>query len=83
MKFWPLLRLDTAHPTLEEMTADGDKFVTKLVLPQDANEREFLARFARGELEPGLLFEDAAMARAALPSPAAQWKLRNLRSMKS
>lgn len=80
-QLWPMLRLDAGRPSMAELVARADAFVGDLVLPRGEVEREYLERFADGDYEPQLLFDDDTVAQAALMSPEAQWKLRNLRQM--
>jgi hypothetical protein len=80
-QLWPMLRLDAGRPTMDALVARADTFVRDLVLPRTDAEQDYLDRFASGDYQPQLLFDDKAMARSALESPEAQWKLRNLRQM--
>lgn len=80
-QLWPMLRLDAGRPTMAELIARANAFVDDLVLPRGEAEREYLDRFAKGDYRPELLFDDEAMSHAALESPEAKWKLRNLRQM--
>lgn len=81
-QLWPMLRLDAEKPTLGELISNADAFVAGYVLPRNESERKYLERFSQGDYQPALLFGDGAMAKCALESPEAQWKLRNLRRMK-
>lgn len=76
-------RLADDRPTLQGLMAAAERFVGARVLPRTDGEREYLDRFAVGDYRPGLLFPDEWMATAAERSPAALWKLQNLRRMKS
>lgn len=78
----PMLRLADDRPTLQGLMAAAERFVGARVLPRTDGEREHLDRFAVGDYRPGLLFPDEWMATAAERSPAALWKLQNLRRMK-
>lgn len=77
----PMLRTGAGAPALEELVEAARGFVARHVLPRTDREREYLERLARGDFAPDLIFEDDAMAEAALASPEAQWKLVNLRKM--
>jgi predicted nucleotidyltransferase component of viral defense system len=78
----PMLRRSERAPTLDGLIAAAREFVSAYVLPKSDSEVEYLEHFARGEFEPSLLFGESPMARAALASPEAQWKLRNIRKMR-
>ncbi|MDO4850868.1 MAG: nucleotidyl transferase AbiEii/AbiGii toxin family protein [Actinomycetota bacterium] len=77
----PMLRQGQEPPSLDALVADARAFVGDCVEPKDDAEREYLERFAVGDFQPSLLFPDESMAAAALVSPEAQWKLRNLKLM--
>lgn len=77
----PMLRTGQGRPTLEGLIEDARGFIDAYVVPADDAESEYLERFAAGDYRPDLLFPDGTMARAALASPEALWKLRNLRMM--
>ena len=57
-------------------------FIDAYVKPTNDDEAEYLQRFAAGDYHPELLFSDESMAQAALASPEALWKLRNLKMMR-
>lgn len=80
-QLYPMLRHGESRPTIEELIADAEQFISSWVLPQSAAERDYLEKFAGGEYAPQLLFESEAMVKAAMASPEAQWKLENLRRM--
>ncbi len=80
-QLYPMLRVSANKPSLEELTTCADAFIANWVQPQTDSEREYLRLFAQGEYRPELLFDDAAMARAASINPEALWKLQNLRKM--
>lgn len=77
----PMLRQNGENPTLQELMADAEDFVKRLILPRTAEDQEYLDRFANGDFRPELLFPDQTMAEAAAKSPEALWKLRNLKKM--
>lgn len=77
----PMLRSADERPTLQGLMATAERFIEARVLPRTDGEREYLDLFAAGEYRPGLLFPDERMAAAAEMSPAALWKLQNLRKM--
>ena len=77
----PMLRKNEEATVLEQLVGTAHEFVSAYVLPQTDAEEEYLGRFSRGTLEPALLFGDETMVRAAVASPEAQWKLRNIRKM--
>lgn len=76
-----MLRAADERPTLQGLMATAEKFITTRVMPRTDGEREYLDRLAVGDYRPGLLFPDERMAAAAQQSPAALWKLQNLRRM--
>lgn len=78
----PMLRRNEKAPTLDGLIGTAREFVSAYVLPQTDVEKEYLRQFSQGVLDPGLLFEDEEMARAAIASPEAQWKLQNIRKMR-
>ena len=77
----PMLRRNEEAPVLEQLVDTAHEFVSAYVLPQTDAEEEYLGRFSRGVFEPAPLFENETVARAAVASPEAQWKLRNIRKM--
>ena len=77
----PMLREKDARPTLGGLMATAERFIETRVLPRTDDEREYLDLFAAGEYRPALIFPDERMAAAAEMSPAALWKLQNLRKM--
>ena len=77
----PMLRTVDERPTLQGLMETAERFIEARVLPRTEAEREYLDRLATGDYRPGLLFPDERMAAAAEQSPAALWKLRNLRHM--
>ena len=77
----PMLRKNEEATVLEQLVGTAHEFVSAYVLPQTDAEEEYLGRFSRGTFEPALLFGDETMVRAAVASPEAQWKLRNIRKM--
>ena len=78
----PMLRLADAEPTLDELVEESRAFIDSWIMPWTDGEREYLDRFAAGDFAPSLLFADPSMAEAALASPEAQWKLKNLKLMR-
>lgn len=80
-QLWPMLRRGIEPPELESLVDDAASFTVGYVLPRTDREREYLERFAHGDYRPDLLFHDEDMAKAALVSPEAQWKLSNIRRM--
>lgn len=80
-QLYPMLRQDISKPTLDELVEEAHIFVADYVLPKSNRENEYLERFALGDFDPGLLFADEPMARAALIHPEAQWKQRNIQRM--
>lgn len=79
----PMLRRRDKEPTLADLMDDAEDFISSWVLPKDDDERLYLKLFAMGEYRPELLFGEGDIARAAAESPEAQWKLANLKKMKS
>lgn len=77
----PMLRSGQERPLLENLIDDASRFIASYISAQNDDEAEYLERFAAGDFRPALVFPDEAMAAAALASPEAQWKLRNLRMM--
>lgn len=77
----PMLRATDEHPTLHGLMETAERFIETRVYPRTDAEREYLDRLAAGDYRPGLLFPDERMAAAAEQSPAALWKLQNLRRM--
>jgi predicted nucleotidyltransferase component of viral defense system len=77
----PMLRKNEEATVLEQLVGTAREFVSAYVLPQTDAEQEYLGRFSRGAFEPALLFENETTAHAAVASPEAQWKLRNIRKM--
>ncbi|ERL11669.1 nucleotidyl transferase, PF08843 family [Coriobacteriaceae bacterium BV3Ac1] len=77
----PMLRQGQELPSLDTLVAGAHAFVSDYIEPKDDAEQEYLERFAAGDFQPSLLFPDESMAAAALASPEAQWKLRNLKLM--
>lgn len=77
----PMLRRNEEAPSIDGLIAAAHDFVSAYVLPKTDAESEYLGRFARGVFDPALLFGDGSIARAALVSPEAQWKLQNIRKM--
>lgn len=77
----PMLRAADERPSLQGLMETAERFIEAHVLPRTDAEREYLDRLAAGDYRPGLLFPDERMAAAAERSPAALWKLRNLRRM--
>lgn len=82
-QLYPMLRRSESRPTLESLVRDANAFIDDYVLPRNDAEREYLDRLSRGDYRPELLFNEAQMAKAALASPEAQWKLANLRKMRA
>ena len=78
-QLYPMLRRNVKPPTLESLIGDARSFIDGYVLPRTSREREYLERFSRGDFRPDLLFEDEGMIEAALISPEAQWKLKNIK----
>lgn len=78
----PMLSDRDAKPALEDLIVEADRFIRTRVLPRTDSEEEYLARFAKGDYAPALVFDDERMARAAEASPQALWKLQNLRKMR-
>ena len=78
----PMLRAADAPPTIQELMATAEQFIVRRIMPRTDGEREYLDRFAEGDYRPDLLFPDNRMTAAAERSPAALWKLQNLRHMK-
>lgn len=60
-----------------------DAISTREFAPRTVDKVERLELFAAGVYRPELLFPDERMVAAAMQSPAALWKLQNLRHMKS
>lgn len=60
---------------------DACGFICSYLAPEGDEEAECLERFSSGDYRPSLLLPDEGMAAAALASPEALWKLRNLRKM--
>ena len=77
----PMLRQGQETSSLDALVESAHAFVSDYVEPKGDAEREYLERFAAGDFQPSLLFPDESMAAAALASPEAQWKLRNLKLM--
>ncbi len=71
------------RPALRELMATTERFKESRVLPRNEDEREYLGLFAAGEYHPALIFPDERMAAAAEMSPAALWKLQNLRKLRA
>ena len=80
-QLYPMLRDRDERPSLEALIETADAFIANRVLPRTEREQEYLERFAAGDYEPSLLFNDQTMVDAALANPQALWKLRNLRLM--
>lgn len=78
----PMLRRNEEAPSIDGLIDVAHDFVSAYVLPKTDAENEYLGRFAQGVFDPSLLFGDGPIARAALASPEAQWKLQNIRKMK-
>jgi hypothetical protein len=77
----PMLSERDSKPDLETLVRSAEAFVESRVLPRTELEREYLSRFAQGDYNPELIFEDGNMVLAAKVSPQAQWKLSNLKRM--
>ena len=77
----PMLRSRDARPTLGGLMDDAEALIRDYVLPRNADERQYLELFARGDYQPELLFGEGTVADAAKCSPEAQWKLANLKKM--
>jgi len=77
-QLYPMLR-PTDRPTLDALIATAEEYLTNVSQPHDDDEAEYLARAARADFAPELLFADYPDALiAARADPAAQWKMRNL-----
>jgi predicted nucleotidyltransferase component of viral defense system len=77
-ELYPVLHISD-RPTLSQMIADAEAFVSEYVVPQDKDEAGFLRAFAAAEYKPGLLFSEwPETFEAAKQSPSARWKLLNL-----
>lgn len=74
-----MLRAANERPTLQGLMETAERFIKTRVLPRTDAEREYLDLLAAGDYRPGLLFPDERMAAATERSPAALWKLQNLR----
>lgn len=81
-QLYPMLRSFEVEPQLDLLINQADCFIEDFVLPQNENEHFYLKRFAEGYFEPSLLFDNDEIAQAAQQSPAAQWKLLNLKRIK-
>jgi hypothetical protein len=74
----PMLRSND-RPTLENMIAVAEQFIGEVSQPHDDAESEYIARAARADFAPELLFSDYPdTLAAALADPAARWKMQNL-----
>lgn len=80
-QLYPMLRAATRHPSIGELMSSAERFIEERIQPRNGDEREYLRLFAAGDYRPELLFPDTRMASAAKRSPAALWKLQNLRRM--
>ncbi|MDR1016983.1 MAG: nucleotidyl transferase AbiEii/AbiGii toxin family protein [Coriobacteriales bacterium] len=80
-QLFPMLRGAGETPELQDLLNVADEFIAAFVLPQTPDEEEYLQRFAQADYQPGLLFKDAAMVKAAEVNPEALWKLQNLKRM--
>ena len=78
----PMLRAVDERPTLQKLIASAEQFIERRVLPRTDSERKYLELFAAGDYRPALLFPDTRMAATAEQSPAALWKLQNLKRVK-
>lgn len=78
---YPVLNV-ADRPTLDEMIENAGRFIVDHVAPKEDEEEEYLRLLdAESQYEPGLLFSrwPAVLEQAAV-SPAAAWKVRNLRN---
>ena len=79
-ELYPVLNVND-RPTLEEMIESAERYVDEHVAPQDDEEREYLRLLDQSSTYvPSLLFAPwpPVLARAEA-SPAAEWKVQNLR----
>lgn len=79
-ELYPVLHADD-RPTLETMMAAASQYVDEHVAPRDQHEEEYVRRLGEeSEYHPDLLFSrwPEVLARAEV-SPAAEWKVINLR----
>lgn len=75
---YPVL-LPSDRPTLPAMIAGAETFVRTVAKPVDDTEADYLARAARADFAPELLFVDYPDTLAAAKAdPSAAWKMRNL-----
>jgi predicted nucleotidyltransferase component of viral defense system len=75
---YPLL-LAGDEPALHDMIATAHEFVASVSPPRDDDEAEYLARAAKADFAPELLFADYPDTLAAAKAdPAAAWKMQNL-----
>jgi hypothetical protein len=77
---YPVLNVSD-RPTLEAMMESAARYIDEHVAPKEDEEQEYLRRLGKSsEYVPGLLFDrwPAVLARAEV-SPAAEWKVMNLR----
>lgn len=78
---YPVLNL-ADRPTLDEMIDDASRFIVDHVAPRDDEEKEYLRLLdEESRYEPGLLFSPwPTVLEQALVSPAAAWKVKNLKN---
>lgn len=74
----PML-LSGEEPQLGTMIETAQAFIREISQPASPEEAEYLARFAKADFSPGLLFSDYPdTLAAARTDPAVAWKLQNL-----
>jgi predicted nucleotidyltransferase component of viral defense system len=74
----PMLRHDD-RPSLGDMIATAQAFLSEVTTPRNSDEAEYLNRAAQADFAPQLLFHNyPATLQAAHADPAAAWKIRNL-----
>lgn len=79
-QLYPVLRADD-RPTLEQMMDAAAKYVDEHVAARDEEDLEYLRLLSENEYRPDLLFSQwPAVLRQAIVSPAAAWKLQNLKN---
>jgi predicted nucleotidyltransferase component of viral defense system len=77
---YPMLREE--RPSLASLVEQAEKFVHDYVLPVDDADKEYLSRLALADYQPQILFAGYPdVATAAEKSPAAQWKVQNLKKL--
>lgn len=80
-ELYPMLHVEGERPILEALMNSAVKFIDEWVEPQNDNEREFVERFAKGDYDPSLIFDEDEISSRAEESPEAAWKLHNIKKM--